>query len=324
MGVFLETGVSRIIGHDTLVFCDGDKASGQSIYHAQSIGDEFLDYTEIIARYLHQTPFISHYIACPGGPAVRTFDVTSRTIWQRKELYNEAFVHLGLEEQLGAEIPSTPGTIRGFLLNRDRVSFTNREVEIFEMLRPHISAAASIADQWRRMDLTPGGSRARATVVLNADGGVILRSPAAASLLAGCCGPFSGALPREVEDWIRREVDVFSQPSLWCSPRQSLRIEGPETTLILRLASAPEGAGHVILIEERASAVRRTEAIQGLSTREREVLDWIACGKSNDEIARILGVSVHTVKNHVKRVLTILGVDNRTSAASLHLREQER
>src|SRR5690606_38548631 len=51
-----------------------------------------------------------------------------------------------------------------------------------------------------------------------------------------------------------------------------------------------------------------------LSPRECEVLEWIAAGKTNAEIAIILGLSVHTVKRHVEHVLEKLGVENRRAA----------
>jgi len=53
----------------------------------------------------------------------------------------------------------------------------------------------------------------------------------------------------------------------------------------------------------------------GLSPREREVLHWIARGKSNAVIADIMRVSPHTVDTHVRRIFDKLGVADRTSAA---------
>lgn len=52
-----------------------------------------------------------------------------------------------------------------------------------------------------------------------------------------------------------------------------------------------------------------------LSRREREILEWIARGKSNSVIAGILDVSPHTVDTHVRRMFDKLGVTDRTSAA---------
>ena len=52
-----------------------------------------------------------------------------------------------------------------------------------------------------------------------------------------------------------------------------------------------------------------------LSPREQEVADWVAQGKTNEEIAIILGISAHTVKNHLDKIFRKLGVDNRCGAA---------
>jgi DNA-binding NarL/FixJ family response regulator len=54
-----------------------------------------------------------------------------------------------------------------------------------------------------------------------------------------------------------------------------------------------------------------------LSEREYEVLRHIASGASNKEIARALGLSVHTVKRHVANILNKLGVQSRVEAATL-------
>ncbi len=53
----------------------------------------------------------------------------------------------------------------------------------------------------------------------------------------------------------------------------------------------------------------------GLSTRESEILQWIAKGKSNASIAGILGISNHTVDTHVRRIFAKLGAADRVTAA---------
>jgi len=52
-----------------------------------------------------------------------------------------------------------------------------------------------------------------------------------------------------------------------------------------------------------------------LSAREREVLSLVAVGLPNKSIARRLTISEKTVKAHLTRVFTVLGVSDRTSAA---------
>lgn len=57
-----------------------------------------------------------------------------------------------------------------------------------------------------------------------------------------------------------------------------------------------------------------------LTSREAEVLVWIAHGKSNREISEILLISPRTVNKHLERIFAKLGVENRASAASMALR----
>ena len=55
----------------------------------------------------------------------------------------------------------------------------------------------------------------------------------------------------------------------------------------------------------------------GLTTREMEVLTWIAQGKTNHEIGVILSACTGTICKHVERILCKLRVKNRTSAAAI-------
>jgi DNA-binding NarL/FixJ family response regulator len=58
-----------------------------------------------------------------------------------------------------------------------------------------------------------------------------------------------------------------------------------------------------------------SRAFPHLTPREREVLEHLATGCRNHEIARRLGMSDKTVRNHVSQVLTKLQVPDRTAAA---------
>lgn len=59
------------------------------------------------------------------------------------------------------------------------------------------------------------------------------------------------------------------------------------------------------------------EALGGLTERERDVADGVARGLSNAEIAAELYMGVPTVKTHVGRLFTKLGVENRVQVAIL-------
>jgi DNA-binding CsgD family transcriptional regulator len=83
-------------------------------------------------------------------------------------------------------------------------------------------------------------------------------------------------------------------------------------------------AGFDILAEDAAECgmtddetSHRTTSTSGhdhLSKREREVLVWVSRGKSNAEIGIILGISAHTVKHHMEKIFSKLGVENRHAA----------
>jgi DNA-binding NarL/FixJ family response regulator len=57
----------------------------------------------------------------------------------------------------------------------------------------------------------------------------------------------------------------------------------------------------------------------GLSPKEAEVLLWVAQGKSNAEVALILGITEATVKKHLENIFTKLGVEKRGAASLLAL-----
>ncbi len=58
----------------------------------------------------------------------------------------------------------------------------------------------------------------------------------------------------------------------------------------------------------------QAQATLGISERERVVLQQLAAGGSNKEIAQQLGISPNTVKTHVARLLEKLGARRRTEA----------
>lgn len=62
----------------------------------------------------------------------------------------------------------------------------------------------------------------------------------------------------------------------------------------------------------------------GLTTREGEVLSWLSKGKTNRDIAQILGLSPRTVDKHLEQIYAKLGVENRTAAAAIAVNARHR
>jgi DNA-binding NarL/FixJ family response regulator len=75
-------------------------------------------------------------------------------------------------------------------------------------------------------------------------------------------------------------------------------------------------AGEIYLPPALRAALEAGSLPASLSARELEVLALIVKGHGNKQIAYALGIAEHTVKNHVKSILSKLGVEDRTQAAT--------
>jgi DNA-binding CsgD family transcriptional regulator len=62
-----------------------------------------------------------------------------------------------------------------------------------------------------------------------------------------------------------------------------------------------------------------TVELKRLTPSEQKVADMVATGRSNAEIARMLGISRHTVESHLKHVFAKLGITSRLKLAVLVL-----
>jgi DNA-binding CsgD family transcriptional regulator len=63
-----------------------------------------------------------------------------------------------------------------------------------------------------------------------------------------------------------------------------------------------------------ASQQQPPQKLHPLTPREEEILRWVAAGKTDRQIAAIVGTSVRTVQKHLENAYVKLGVENRTAA----------
>ena len=80
--------------------------------------------------------------------------------------------------------------------------------------------------------------------------------------------------------------------------------------------------GERILSAEIEASLSEAESDNGLTARQREVLDSITRGLSNDDIAGMLGISKVRVKQHLAALYQKLGAANRAEAVAIALRRQ--
>ncbi len=95
---------------------------------------------------------------------------------------------------------------------------------------------------------------------------------------------------------------------------------------VMRGEATVSGVMATRLLEEfarqaRTPAVAPERPGANLSPREKAVLELVARGQSNKEIASALSIAENTVKNHLKNILEKLHLENRVQAATFALRE---
>jgi NarL family two-component system response regulator LiaR len=96
--------------------------------------------------------------------------------------------------------------------------------------------------------------------------------------------------------------------------------EAPHETLLRAIEKVASGEGYVDPALMPAFLTGRDKDDM-LTTREREILQLLADGMSNADVATQLFISQETVKSHVRHILAKLEADTRTHAVAIALRE---
>ena len=109
-------------------------------------------------------------------------------------------------------------------------------------------------------------------------------------------------LMRHAEEWYVGLVALlFAAVGIWAGTVWN-RKKSPAAPAAIASAAAPERSKAAVLEQ------------LGITPRELEVLEWMARGLSNQEIADRMFVSLNTVKTHASNVFAKLGAQRRTQA----------
>ena len=157
----------------------------------------------------------------------------------------------------------------------------------------------------------------RYLLAIDLAGDLVWCTPQAAAWLgAGEAKPAHPARPLP-EPVIRWALASTSQTAC-CRP---MAFAAPRTGSALEISYVGQiGAKEVLLRLVRADQANDGQALRErlhLTAREAEVLLWVSRGKTNRDIADILGMSPRTVNKHLEQMFTKLGVENR--AAAIHV-----
>lgn len=281
-----------------------------------AVTDRPLDSHALLAaiweKYSFQHPLLRYTAETGDGQAVKISDFLSTRDYHRLELYREFYQQLRAEDQMTVTIRSDDGVFLTLAFNRARRDFCESDRVKLNLVRPHILQAYSNAEELsghlkEKADLkTALRETGHGLISLSRNGAPGPITPGAMESLGSYFpGWQSGCgLPRAITEWLQQ------------GDSRSFETRGSNGRLIVRRAGTPDR--RLLLLSEETD--RKVPDHIGLTPREHEVLQWLAMGKTNPEIAGILGVAPGTVKMHVQRILEKLDVDNRTTA-TLRARE---
>ena len=108
------------------------------------------------------------------------------------------------------------------------------------------------------------------------------------------------------------DEDVFQAIKAGAKAYFTKSVAGPELVQAIRSVHG----GQYCLPPDIAGKLAQRYSLPELTPREREILERIAGGRSNKEIAALLNLAENTVKNHVHVILEKLGVQDRTQAVT--------
>jgi len=189
--------------------------------------------------------------------------------------------------------------------------------EVVARVRVHLATARLTRSARTALD-TAG----RFLLAVSREGHLRWATPQAARLIREATGRPVGALPPPAVAWLAtclRQTGAKTELSINLEAAGNFPAAGE---LSIRITFVGEiGMDEVLLrvTSSQSEEVVLSQAL-GLTIRETEVLLWLSRGKSNRDIATILGLSPRTVNKHLEQIFGKLKVENRASATALAIR----
>ena len=304
----------------------GTNSRDNSVYLRDAVGGPLMTKVqqECYAQFSQQHPSLAYFKRTGDESAVKISDFHSLHRWQKTDLYNLVYRPHKLRFNIGTLVTLSEdnhilmvlGISRG---NRD---FSERDRTLVKLLRPHLLQAYGNAQIVTAMERRMAGlSKAmdqleQAIAQVDQKGKIIWATGKAQTLLQKIGKTSKSQSPRvppTIWSWMQPSFTQGSNaPDI---PQALAPLEIKTASSCVRLRMIPEGETVLLFLEEHHSRLPIEHLRQlGLSSRETEVLGWVVNGKSNPEIAEILGIGIRTVKTHLERIYDKLGVDHRYAA----------
>ncbi|WLB88994.1 response regulator [Bradyrhizobium japonicum] len=207
-------------------------------------------------------------------------------------------------------LAETEHIVRG--LEAGGVDYATKPIVIEEMLariRVHLGNARLTQSARTALDVS-----GRFLFAVNRQGNVLWATPQAQKLLSDHHGAQADdfVLPPALLQWLEQAKAKGSSKSQGASLP-----DNPQLRLFYMGETAPNEFLLRLSRESGTALPPEFTSELGLTTREGEVLAWLSKGKTNRDIAQILGLSPRTVDKHLEQIYAKLGVENRTAAAAI-------
>jgi DNA-binding response OmpR family regulator/DNA-binding CsgD family transcriptional regulator len=210
-------------------------------------------------------------------------------------------------------LAETEHIVRG--LEAGGVDYVTKPIIIEEMLaRIRVHLANARLTQSARAALDVSG---RFLLAVNRQGTIMWATPQAQKLLSDDLATnIDGelVLPGVMLEWLEQVQENKA------GPKVSAMASFPDNEQLRLQYMGKLGANEFLLRLAKDSGTKMPAEFSselGLTSREGEVLSWLAKGKTNRDIAQILGLSPRTVDKHLEQIYAKLGVENRTAAAAI-------
>jgi DNA-binding CsgD family transcriptional regulator len=277
-------------------------------------------------RHFRSHPLVRFHSANRHAPTQRVSDCSESGNFRDTPVYADYYARIGIKHVMALPLQIDENTVISIVLNRSGSDFADAEREMLETLRPALSCLYRnlIAREDAAIALRCIGELAASGnwhVLRVTASGVVLEAAAPArgllrQFFAHEHGARGAQLPMALTEWISRSRN-WGLDRLAARDSESFTVSRRGTKLTGRfIADRFDAATGYLLLRKESEAVRADQlASLPLTRREREVLAFVAAGKTNAEIAGILGNSARTVQKHMEHVFQKLGVETRTAAA---------
>lgn len=136
----LET-LTRMIRCDAGVFAHRDMTTATFRTAWTPTHLPLSDYGEAYENHLPEHPLMSHFLRTQSSDPKRISDVVCNADFERRGIYHEFYQPLRLNRQLGVLLRPGPRSLVGISVNRQGREFSQRDVRVLSLLRPHLSLA---------------------------------------------------------------------------------------------------------------------------------------------------------------------------------------